>query len=115
MREGLSGRTPHGTIQTSSAMRACTISHAHFRCPSVIGSKEPPSTATVPVRDEESVRTPGTPRPLALRMSMVKFANASGGAVGSSASPSAAPLASEELALPIQRPERNLREWSGRV
>ena len=39
-----------------SAARACTISHAHLRCPSVIGSNEPPSTATF--------LSPGRPRGL---------------------------------------------------
>jgi hypothetical protein len=29
--DGLSGRVPHGTIHTSCALRAWTISHAHLR------------------------------------------------------------------------------------
>mmetsp|Transcript_9297 Transcript_9297/g.26127 ORF Transcript_9297/g.26127 Transcript_9297/m.26127 type:complete len:346 (+) Transcript_9297:129-1166(+) len=42
---GLSGRAPHGTSQTSSALLLCTISDAQVRCEFVIGSKAPPRMA----------------------------------------------------------------------
>ena len=63
--DGLSGRGPHGTSHTSSALlrrsirwnkcalpipavyRWCNISQALVRCALVIGSKEPPNIATV--------------------------------------------------------------------
>ena len=42
LRLGLSGRTPHGVIQTSSASFECMISAATLRCAFVIGLNEPP-------------------------------------------------------------------------
>lgn len=41
LRDGLSGRRPHGVIQTSSASFECMISAATLRCAFVMGLNEP--------------------------------------------------------------------------